>query len=913
MNSGRAGPHVAIVSGDVTMDWNLARIRKLDHGALEWNADDCTRSNWQRGGAALLADLIGAVAQQLNESRLARWEVRTLATPAQPVSPTDAGYHHSYALWSAHKHDLRSSDKNKSAWRVAEFLGLNRCQVDRSPGPSGWKRVLNDTGDADLLVLDDAGLGFRDEPELWPQALTERQANPWILLKMSRPIARGHLWERLHSDFGSRLVVVMTVNDLRRTEVQISRELSWERTVQDLAWDLIHNPQVNALSRCAYVVISFGLAGAFLICQAREPEATVTGALAPKCTLFFDPKVIEGMWEQNHPGGMIGCTTCLAAAIARQLMVSPEQPNIAQGIQSGLAAGRQLHREGYADTGSKLMPRLAFPTELVLAESAKGEAAFAVADLPNPPRFAASKEARSDDISRASFWTILQDRYSSNLHEVARQVVLHGVDVALQGVPLGQFGGLLTVDRQEIESVRNIRALVGEYVRQGSQNRPLSVAVFGAPGSGKSFAITQVAESLLPGQIKKLEFNLSQFQQPAELLDALHQVRDAALSGLIPLVFWDEFDAPLEGQRLGWLPHFLAPMQDGKFQQGQIAHFIGRSIFVFAGGIAESMEGFSRTLKDDEFRALKGPDFVSRLKGYVHILGPNRQKPVGEDISGGSRFIIRRAILLRSILDRNARHIFSNESGHPVPNIDSGVLRAFLHTREYKHGARSMEAIVAMSLLAGRTRFERSCLPPEAQLDLHVDGLDFLALVEQIELEGELLERLAAVAHQVYCENRTREGWIYGQEKNESKKTSPLLVPYENLPEIYMDSNRRTVRSIPEKLARVGYIMIPSRSNEVPAAFPVDVLETMAGSEHDSWIQEKLALGFTLGKPTAEDPRRNENILPWDELPESVKQIDRDLIKCIPEILARAGYTIVKTRETAQAEPAAVSPDEIAR
>lgn len=41
----------------------------------------------------------------------------------------------------------------------------------------------------------------------------------------------------------------MTVNDLRGTEVQISRELSWERTAQDLAWELVHNPRVNGLSR----------------------------------------------------------------------------------------------------------------------------------------------------------------------------------------------------------------------------------------------------------------------------------------------------------------------------------------------------------------------------------------------------------------------------------------------------------------------------------------------------------------------------------------------------------------------------------------------------------------------------------------------------------------------------------------
>ncbi len=56
---------------------------------------------------------------------------------------------------------------------------------------------------------------------------------PWILLKMARPLAQGPLWEHLHRDFSDRLIVVATVDDLRLSEVQISRELSWERTAQD--------------------------------------------------------------------------------------------------------------------------------------------------------------------------------------------------------------------------------------------------------------------------------------------------------------------------------------------------------------------------------------------------------------------------------------------------------------------------------------------------------------------------------------------------------------------------------------------------------------------------------------------------------------------------------------------------------
>src|SRR5436309_1626200 len=58
-------PWTVVVTGDVTMDWNLARKRRSNVGAVAWNSDGCTRAYWLSGGAALLADLIEAIAEQL--------------------------------------------------------------------------------------------------------------------------------------------------------------------------------------------------------------------------------------------------------------------------------------------------------------------------------------------------------------------------------------------------------------------------------------------------------------------------------------------------------------------------------------------------------------------------------------------------------------------------------------------------------------------------------------------------------------------------------------------------------------------------------------------------------------------------------------------------------------------------------
>jgi len=190
-----------------------------------------------------------------------------------------------------------------------------------------------------------------------------------------------------------------------------------------------------------------------------------------------------------------------------------------------------------------------------------------------------------------------------------------------------------------------------------------------------------------------------------------------------------------------------------------------------------------------------------------------------------------------------------------------------------------------MSQLAGLKSFERSSLPSEAQLDLHVDGQNFLALVQQIELSGKVLEDLAEAAHEIY-----REGL-----KARGEETYASTVPYSDLPENLKEQNRQNVRDIPLKLASENYIMIPARSNEPPFDFPGKALETLTEREHERWMKAKLADGWSYAPETDEDLKLSQALLPWDELPEEEKKKDRNLVRGIPKILARAGYAIVLT------------------
>ena len=876
-----AQPHpsgrIVVVTGDVTIDWNIAHLKRSPEGGCAWNSTDRARVCPRRGGAALLGDLIEEVASQMRAANEVAASVSKTAVASESVAPHEHAFHHSYALWTPHRFSAKSKPDDL-AWRVGEFMGLDRSA-------DGWTKAveqqLAQAPAADVVVIDDADLGFRDHPEIWSGLFADGARDPWVVLKMSSPVARGELWSRLHRERANRLIVPMTVNDLRLTEVQISHALSWERTAQDIAWELLHNPQVRELSDCAHVVVSFETSGALLLSSG-------------KATLYFDIEGTEGAWAQQHPGGMMGYNSCLTAAIVRQLLLSPERPDLDTGIQSGIGAARALLREGYGDRRrTPPVPDLFFPLPTIAAEILRGGRPCASVEVQDPAQFLRQPGTGPSPEVHSTAWSILEQRHPDALDELARQIVLHGPKSALGDVPLGRFGKLLTVDRREIESYRSIGALVREYCSQSRPKRPLSIAVFGAPGSGKSFGVTEMATSLYPELIKKVEFNLSQLEGPEALHSALHQVRDVGLSGKIPLVFWDEFDTALDGVAMGWLGHFLAPMQDGCFQQGEITHPIGQAIFVFAGGTSETLAGFGGALDVKTLRELKVPDFLSRLKGFINVMGPN---PAGGNASADPHFVVRRALLLSSFLSMTAPQLRCVEDGREVLGIDPGVLSGLLNVSRYKHGARSMESVLAMSQLSGKTRFERSCLPPEAQLGLHVDGLELLALVQQIELTPEMLEKLAEAAHEVFCEGRKHNGYRQGSEKSAEEKTHPLLVPYGQLPEWAKESNRDTVRSIPRKLAVAGYVMIPSRSNQLSVEFPGDDLESLARLEHRLWMDAKLAAGYTLGRSSVDGTRFNEYLLPWDELPEAVQHVDRDLVRGIPTILSRAGYAVVKLK-----------------
>ena len=480
---------------------------------------------------------------------------------------------------------------------------------------------------------------------------------------------------------------------------------------------------------------------------------------------------------------------------------------------------------------------------------------------------------------------------------VAQEIVQEGPARLFKNVPVCRYRDLSTVDLDEIENYHAVKTLMSEYIyaydhplQPGKAPKPISVAVFGPPGSGKSFGVKQIAKSLERFRISSL--NLSQYGSPGELFAAL----DAALvyeNNNIPLVFFDEFDSELNGTSRGWLKYFLAPMQDGEYTLDGRTLSIDGAVFVFAGGTAPSFALFQPQDEESahEFQRVKGPDFVSRLKGILNIKGPNPTSVTDR------RHIIRRALLLRSLFDRQAQNFCNTETGRV--NISHSLLRALLRVSEFRHGSRSMEFILGMSRQAGISRYTPSCLPLAEQLDIHLDVDDFMSKLSFEQLMGDMVDQYARIAHERQRSQRIQDAINYGMPQEEIRRiqSEERMADWDDLKELYKENIRSQIRYLGERFDRfntgIGLRPILPGAADTISDLYGPVLEQLSVLEHQRWLLDKLSNGWSYGKLDLQ-LRQHPDMVPYEQLDESVKDYIRASLRNIPTYLKEIGYELYR-------------------
>jgi hypothetical protein len=521
----------------------------------------------------------------------------------------------------------------------------------------------------------------------------------------------------------------------------------------------------------------------------------------PLGKLFMVPGAQPGLSDFAEHSPIIGVHALLTYALIEHLADTPADTDLAFAIKKGLMRSRRLRSHGYCtpaelfeieDAGTKFY--INYPCEIWKRELREATDLLLEVQDPDTLQNAGPYEveckvlfpdeaevARRSPASLRIFHTmekqISNELVASPLNcnrvvadvgqgkEVLTRLPLdkindHWININSRQFPLDsfakeeigsfalrqrismQFGNFAMADPTEAAPILDLAQRVRQHVLSNRYNSPekgsvFNFALFGSPGSGKSFLAREIARLIdSKGAIfTPDEFNLSQFTEPAQLTRALEVIASKSVGAKVPLVLWDEFDSVIDGRRGGWLARFLMPMQDAHFFDGHQKRPIGTAVFVFIGGTFPTAGEFRawacKTTNEDrspsEAVLLKARDFHSRLYTALDMPSIVENDECADPHAGGRCQIFRtdwpnsyaklaRAVLLRDFFRNNSK-IGKTVFLH---SVEQGLCK-FLLAIPLRHGARSLLRIVEACLVSKPSRVSMLHLPPTHFLAEHIE------------------------------------------------------------------------------------------------------------------------------------------------------------------------------------------------
>ena len=876
-----------VVSGDQTIDrftlFEPSPVLNASESPKNWQLEKQVKSFVLPGGSLLLAEMIKACCA----------DDATVLTCAPPASEElykipPVRFVYSHADLAEFKQNHVSSPGTQTCLRVGRYHGFS------GPDSAGvdTAAVEGDDGTADVVVLDDAGNGFREvhNKKNWPESLTKGN-EPFIIYKHRKPLfsgeAAGNLFEYITSNHANRTLCILEADNLRDYGVNVSRGISWEKTVDDFLKLLQTSDVLNNVLTLSCVMIRFGREGAIVMLSGEKQPTALWLCYSSEYREEGIPKHYAGTMNGNgcaFTAGVVAYLTKHYEDFEKKSDESISDTMFVEAAKEGIRCALEHHYYGFDNHDTRLdygfidakkqTTKKKIHTNEVELEKLKQQ----VYNL------FISKEIRNLSLSGDS-WSIAQICAGSGVEDAALDWVRTGMSGSFGRIPVATFGLVNMVDRTEIESASSVEILLDNYLAQTGNHKPLTIAVFGQPGSGKSFGIKQIATALSDNIVTEgLLLNLSEITDSDSLTSTFHRIREVALTGKVPLALFDEFDSPLNGIELGWLKYFLAPMEDGEFRDGDQINALGKAILVFAGGTKHTYTDFITTYGTDHYKMVKAPDFISRLKGYIDVCGPNPQMsneetnvhfPYIGEVQEERSAILRRATVLRGLLKRH--DLVDKNSG--MACVDVPLLRTLLRIRKYKHGVRSMDTILKMSIVKNNAALGPSSLLPDHLLNMHVDAEDFNLTLLFVKMR----DTMARFVHLYY--------------KMDSKDRPLSKKQYDELDDEIKNDNKRIFDTIPKKLSAIRCkIVTKSMVEDQQFNFNEEELNLLARMEHERWCRDKEANGWRYGDSRDDNKKIHNLLTSWENLSTDIKDQNRKMINRIPDILSKGGLAIIRNQ-----------------
>jgi len=154
-------------------------------------------------------------------------------------------------------------------------------------------------------------------------------------------------------------------------------------------------------------------------------------------------------------------------------------------------------------------------------------------------------------------------------------------------------------------------------------------------------------------------------------------------------------------------------------------------------------------------------------------------------------------------------------------------------------------------------------------------------------LFSDTYELIARVIHEDYVRHQ--------KEKGESSQTNPSMVSWDELPENLKESNRQQARHIGAKLKAVNCDIEQLTDWEAELfEFTQEEVELLAEKEHERWVKERLDDGWKPGPVKIVENKVSPYLVPYDELPDEIKEYDRNTVRGLPSFLAKVGLQICR-------------------
>jgi serine phosphatase RsbU (regulator of sigma subunit) len=160
-------------------------------------------------------------------------------------------------------------------------------------------------------------------------------------------------------------------------------------------------------------------------------------------------------------------------------------------------------------------------------------------------------------------------------------------------------------------------------------------------------------------------------------------------------------------------------------------------------------------------------------------------------------------------------------------------------------------------------------------------GFEIIRKEEIAGIDDKMILKIARAIHSRYL-----------MELRKQKSMGPRIEDFDKLDEEIKYSNIDNAYHIPTKLLAIGYRIRKVKKGLKPFVLQLSKreVELMSGIEHLRWSWDKRLNGWTYGSKKDNKRKTHPGLVPFDELSESEKEKDRELVRLIPAILNDIDY-----------------------